>query len=247
MLLFQCVLLLLCSACRYLDLHLNRMRIKVTRDSVIDKLNPLEKSPKHKKLPPVLRSKTPDKARRSDIISPRERKDSFVSPKRTRSKVQAVPKKKSKARAINLIKVFNEAKGSTKEEVLSEPLISPEFSPLEKANSDSHVSLVSMKTEVEEGQMSTPPPLKIKRSWKKHLPSFTSGYKLFTPDSPAKAAASPHNLAVKLCFLGRLNDNPLNSRLAIITIRIINMFSKYISSYIINRYPPYLKLNIDLH
>lgn len=190
------------------------MRIKVTRDSVIDKLNPLEKSPKHKKLPPVLRSKTPDKARRSDIISPKERKDSFVSPKRTRSKVQAVPKKKSKARAINLIKVFNEAKGSTKDELLldSAPLIPPELSPLETTKSDSHVSLVSMKTEVEVGQMNTPPPLKIKRSWKKHLPSFTSGYKLFTQDSPAKAAASPHNLAVKLCFLGRLTDNPLNSR-----------------------------------
>ena len=190
------------------------MRIKVTRDSVIDKLNPLEKSPKHKKLPHVLRSKTPDKARRSDVISPRERKDSFVSPKRTRSKVQVVPKKKSKARAINLINVFNETKASRKDEQLeSEPLLSQELSPLgklsplEKVKSESHVSLVSMKTDVPEDQMSTPPPLKIKRSWKKHLPSFSSGYKLFTPDSPAKAAASPHNLAVKLCFLGRLSEN----------------------------------------
>ena len=184
------------------------MRIKVTRDFVIDKLNPLEKSPKHKKLPHVLRSKTPDKARRSDVISPRERKDSFVSPKRTRSKVQVVPKKKSKARAINLINVFNETKASKKDEQLeSEPLLSQDLSPLEKVKSESHVSLVSMKTDAPEDQMSTPPPLKIKRSWKKHLPSFSSGYKLFTPDSPAKAAASPHNLAVKLCFLGRLSEN----------------------------------------
>ena len=190
------------------------MRIKVTRDSVIDKLNPLEESPKHKKFPHVLRSKTPDKARRSDVISPRERKDSFVSPKRTRSKVQVVQKKKSKARAINLINVFNETKASKKDEQLeSEPLLSQDLSPLgklsplEKVKSESHVSLVSMKTDVPEDQMSTPPPLKIKRSWKKHLPSFSSGYKLFTPDSPAKAAASPHNLAVKLCFLGRLSEN----------------------------------------
>lgn len=199
------------------------MRIKVTRDSVIDKLNPLEKSPKHKKLPQVLRSKTPDKARRADVISPKDKKGNFISPKRTRSKVQTIPKR-SKAKATNLINAFNKAKSSKEEETGLEilqpapsvtPLISLDL-PLEDepipVGESEHVSLVSMKTGPEPNETNTPPPLKIKRSWKRHLPSFASGYKLFTPESPAKAAASPHNLAIKLCFLGRLTDNSPSTR-----------------------------------
>lgn len=210
-----------------LSLYCLRMRIKVSREAVIDKLNPLDRSPKHKKLPAVLRSKTPEKARRADVISPRQRKDSFVSPKRSCS---VEVKKRSKARAVNLVKLFNQPGGGTnhtsicktkpekqitvrrsKDECEPEIQISREMRdyPIEKTSEpDSHYSLVSMKTNPDQcgDVLATPPPLKIKRSWKKQICRSFTGYKLFTPDSPAKAAASPQNLAVKLCFLGKLSS-----------------------------------------
>ena len=222
------------------------MRIKVTRDSVIDKLNPMERSPKHKKLPASLRTKTPQQSRRADAISPRNRKDSFVSPKRNK----LVPKKKSKVRAVNLSKLFDETNKVFKKESRSIPSAPssskhdniPDMEPEEPLQPDHElllpeseqpilipdpeqpvVSLVSMKTGPSH-ELETPPPVRIKQRWKKHLPPWRVGYKLFTPDSPAKAAASPHNLAMKLCLFGRISSeprpSPLSDRLVLVKIKL---------------------------
>ena len=84
----------------------------MTRDSVIDKLHPSEKSPKHKKIPAALRSKTPEKSRKAHGVSPRQRKNSLKAPSPSTS-----GGRKSRARAVNLIKLFDaENKSTTKEQ-----------------------------------------------------------------------------------------------------------------------------------
>eukprot|EP00116_Pleurobrachia_bachei_P006795 sb/3467057/ len=200
------------------------MRIKVTRDSVIDKLHPSEKSPKHKKIPAALRSKTPEKSRKAHGVSPRQRKNSLKAPSPSTS-----GGRKSRARAVNLIKLFdaeNKSKESTavtkeqkeqkkvnrKQKTLDQCVIEqdkitlppPEECPILPDRPEHSVSLVSMKVDTTLSA-DTPPPVKIRRGWKKHIPKGL-GYKLFGPDSPAKPPPSPANLAVRLCFLGKIDD-----------------------------------------
>ena len=218
------------------------MRIKVTRECVIDKLNLLERSPQRKTIPKLMRlrskSTTPERKR---TTSPKKHDSHFISP-RSRSDVKSRIKKKT--RAVNLKKLFNETSSNkscqtnskerkSDDEMLpcsnhtnccklvslsndgsSDKTISNFY--LEDKNGIGYsnealdpqtegcvISLVSMKTEVD---TSTPPPVKIKRKWKKKLP-ICSAYKLFGPDSPAKTQQSPHHLALKLCFLPSL-DSP---------------------------------------
>ena len=203
----------------------------MTRDSVIDKLHPSEKSPKHKKIPAALRSKTPEKSRKAHGVSPRQRKNSLKAPSPSTS-----GGRKSRARAVNLIKLFDaENKSTTKEqkelvESLSKKeqkkvnrkqktleqcvtdqdkisLPAPEECPILPDRPEHSVSLVSMKVDTTLSA-DTPPPVKIRRGWKKHIPKGL-GYKLFGPDSPAKPPPSPANLAVRLCFLGKIDDTSI--------------------------------------
>ena len=194
------------------------MRIKVTRDSVIDKLHPSEKSPKHKKIPAALRSKTPEKSRKAHGVSPRQRKNSLKAPSPSTS-----GSRKSRARAVNLIKLFDAENKSTNKEqkeqkkvtrkqktldqcVEQDKIILPtsEECPILPDRPEHSVSLVSMKVDTTLSA-DAPPPVKIRRGWKKHIPKGL-GYKLFGPDSPAKPPPSPANLAVRLCFLGKIDD-----------------------------------------
>ena len=192
------------------------MRIKVTRDSVIDKLHPSEKSPKHKKIPAALRSKTPEKSRKNHGVSPRQRKNSLIASPGAGS---ASTGRKSRARAVNLIKLFDaetkpkdqQKKVGRKQKTLDQcaveqkPEPAAEEAPVLPDRPEYSVSLVSMKVEPDTS-VDTPPPVKIRRGWKKHIPRGL-GYKLFGPDSPAKPPPSPANVAVRLCFLGRISDS----------------------------------------
>lgn len=73
-----------------------------------------------------------------------------------------------------------------------------------KPFSEKNVTFSCVSMRCDEGDLDLPPPPVIRRTWKKA--QVASGYKLFCPDSPAKAAYSPHLLSVKLCFMRGLDD-----------------------------------------